>query len=134
MVKNEKGVLTLSAWVTAQDVNEYLSSTAGLNDAVNWCKQYGVTKVYLEAFGRGLYADRNLLVNAKNRFLKEGFEVQGGVTTTKFGNDGFGNGWNGLKLLKYFQVLKLGSPKFVEAVKGTMPWTRIRATRCADPF
>ena len=52
-VKKEKTALTLSVWFTAQDVNKYLLNPAGLNDAVSWCKQHGVTKVYLEAFGRG---------------------------------------------------------------------------------
>src|SRR5271165_4408550 len=93
--KDDKAVLALSAWFTAQNVRDLLSSTADLDKAVDWCKQYGVTKVYLEAFGRGLYADRKKLVDAKTRFLKEGFEVQGGVTTVKFGKDGVGTGWKG---------------------------------------
>src|ERR1017187_548965 len=84
MAKHDKGVLALSVWFTAQNVDEFLSNPAGLDRAVNWCKQYGVTKVHLEAFGRGLYADRNTLVAAKARFQKEGIEVQSGVTTTKF--------------------------------------------------
>ena len=93
--KNGKALLTLSAWFTAQDVRSFLSGSDGLDKAVNWCKQNGVTKVYLEAFGRGLYAERKTLVDAKSRFMKEGIEVQGGVTTSKFGKDGVTNGWKG---------------------------------------
>ncbi|MGO9107826.1 MAG: serine hydrolase domain-containing protein, partial [Thermoguttaceae bacterium] len=92
--RNEKQVLTLSGWFTAQNVRDLLSNPGGLDAAVNWCKENGVTKVYLEAFGRGLYADRKTLVDAKNRFLKEGLEVQSGVTTTKFGKESSGNGWH----------------------------------------
>src|ERR1035441_8065208 len=93
--KDDKAVLTLSIWFTAQNVRDLLSSPAGLDKAINWSKQYGVTKVYLEAFGRGLYPDRKTLADAKSRFLKEGFEVQGGVTTSQFGKDGVGIGWKG---------------------------------------
>lgn len=92
--KNEKGVLTLSGWFTAQDVNDFLSGTTGLDSAVNWCKQHGVTKVYLEAFGRGLYADRKTLTEAKARFGKEGFEVGSGITPTNFKKVSVGNGFN----------------------------------------
>ena len=95
MAKDDKAALTLSVWCTAQNVRDLLSTTAGLDSAVNWSKKYGVTKLYLEAFGRGLYAERKTLVDAKNRFLKEGFEVQGGVTTSQFGKNGVGNGWKG---------------------------------------
>jgi hypothetical protein len=91
MAQSNKTVLTLTGWFTAQDVDNLLSSTAGLDNATNWCKKYGLTKVHLEAFGRGLYADRRTLVDAKDRFLKEGFVVQGGVTTYKFGKEGFGD-------------------------------------------
>jgi hypothetical protein len=80
-MKNEKEVLKLSVWFTAQEVDQYLSSDTGLDNAINWCKQYGATKVNLESYGRGLYANRNTLVNAKKRFLKEGFEVASGATT-----------------------------------------------------
>ncbi len=93
LAKRNKEVLTLSAWFTAQDVNNLLTDATGLEDAVNWCGQNGVTKVYLEAFGRGLYADRKILTEAKTRFVEEGFEVSSGVTTTKFGKDDFGNRW-----------------------------------------
>jgi hypothetical protein len=52
--------LKLSRWFTAQDVNTLLSTISGLDSAVDWCKGLGVTKVYLEAYGRGDYAARCL--------------------------------------------------------------------------
>jgi hypothetical protein len=91
-MKSEKPVLTLAVWFTAQEVDHYLSRTAGLDSAVGWCKQYGVTKIHLEAFGRGLYARRETLIAARDRFLKEGFEVASGVTTTKFGKNAVNGG------------------------------------------
>src|SRR5665648_34113 len=81
MAKKNIEVLTLAVWFTAQDVGDLLSSPAGLDKAVSWCKEHGVTKVYLEAYGRGLYAKRNTLEKAKQRFLNEGCEVASGATT-----------------------------------------------------
>jgi hypothetical protein len=78
----------------AQDVRAYLSTDDGLNNAVNWCKQSGITKVYIESFRGGYYADRETLKRTKDRFLKEGFKVSGCVTTTNFGKIGVGMGWN----------------------------------------
>jgi hypothetical protein len=94
MANNKKTVLTLSGWFTAQDVDNLLSSPVGLDNAVNWCKENGITKIHLEAFGRGLYANRKNLTDAKKRFLKDGFVVQSGVTTVNFPKRGFGDGMN----------------------------------------
>jgi hypothetical protein len=94
MANNKKTVLTLTGWFTAQDVDNLLSSPVGLNNAVNWCKRNGITKIHLEAFGRGLYANRKNLMDAKKRFLKDGFVVQSGVTTVNFAKGGFGDDMN----------------------------------------
>jgi hypothetical protein len=94
LAQNSKDILTLTVWFTAQNVNKFLSNADGMEDAIRWCKQNGVTKVRLEAFGRGSYADRQTLLGAKARFLREGFAVRGGVLTTKFGKNGFGDDWN----------------------------------------
>ncbi len=91
-MKTEKGVLTLAVWFTAQEVDQYLSRPAGLDSAINWCKQYGIAKVHLEAFGRGLYAKRETLIVARDRFVKEGIDVSSGVTTTKFGKNAVNGG------------------------------------------
>jgi len=92
--KKNKDILTVTTLFTAQNVRDYLSTTAGLDNAVNWCKQTGITKVYIESFRRGYYADRATLVSAKNRFTSEGFKVSGCVTTTTLGKDGVGMGWS----------------------------------------
>ncbi|HEY9535646.1 MAG TPA: hypothetical protein VIQ77_13985 [Mucilaginibacter sp.] len=91
-MKKEDKVLKLAIWFTAQEVDKYLSTPAGLNDAIAWCKRYGATKVHLEAFGRGLYANKETLITARDKFRKEGIEVASGVTTTKFGKDAVNGG------------------------------------------
>jgi hypothetical protein len=81
IAKLNKGVLKLSIWFLAQDVERLLATPVGLNKAISWCKQQGATKVYFEAYGRGLYVNREILLNAKRKFLNAGLEVQGGGQT-----------------------------------------------------
>jgi hypothetical protein len=90
--KKNKDVLTISTLFIAQDVRDFLSTPAGLDNAVNWCKQTGITRVFIESFRGAYYADHDALVRARDRFLKEGFDVAGCVTTVGVGKPGSG-GW-----------------------------------------
>lgn len=69
----------------AQDVRNYLSSEEGLQTAIAWCKQTGVTKVYVESFRDGYRAQLAALEHAKQRFQAAGFVVCGCVTTARVG-------------------------------------------------
>ena len=91
--QENKDVLTVTTLFTAQNVRDFLTDAEGLYNAVNWCKQTGITKVYIESFRGGYYADRSTLVSAKNLFMNEGLKVSGCVTTVHVGKDGIG-GWN----------------------------------------
>lgn len=88
-----KNILTITTLFTAHDVRGFLSTPAGLDNAVNWCKQTGITKVYIETFRDGYYANREILVAAQNRFLSEGFKVSGCVATTRVKKPNVG-GWS----------------------------------------
>lgn len=90
--KKNKDVLTISTLFIAQDVRDYLSTREGLDNAVNWCKQTGITRVFIESFRGGYYADREAMIRARDRFVKEGFGVAGCVTTVNVGKNGVG-GW-----------------------------------------
>jgi hypothetical protein len=92
IARNNKDVLTISTLFTAQDVRDHLSTPASLEDAVKWCKQAGITKVYIETFRGGFYADKNDIIRARDRFRAEGFSVAGCVTTVNVGKNGIG-GW-----------------------------------------
>jgi hypothetical protein len=92
LAKSDKDILKISTLFIAQDVRNFLSNTTGLDNAVSWCKKTGITRVFIESFRDGYYADRETLLRAKKRFLNEGFEVSGCVTTVKVGKDGIG-GW-----------------------------------------
>jgi hypothetical protein len=76
---------SFSTLFTAQDVRYSLSSAPATDQAIQWCKASGITKVYLEEFRDGYQADRATLVRARDRFRAEGFLVSGCVTTTRVG-------------------------------------------------
>ena len=86
--KKNRDVLTISTLFIAQDVRDYLSTPAGLDNAVAWCKQTGITRVFIESFRGAYYADRDAMVHSRDRFLKEGFEVAGCVQQSALGNQG----------------------------------------------
>lgn len=90
--KKNKDVLAISTLFIAQDVRDFLSTPEGLDNAVSWCKQTGITRVFIESFRGKYYADREVMIRARDRFLKEGFDVAGCVTTVGVGKPGSG-GW-----------------------------------------
>ena len=90
LAQANRRVHQFSTLITAQNVHDLLSSDAGLRSAINWCKQTGVTKVYIESFRGGYQADRSTLQRAKAGFLAEGFDVSGCVTTTRVGKPSTG--------------------------------------------
>jgi len=70
---------------TAQDVRDHLPNDAAIDEAIDWCKQTGITHVFLEVYRDGYRAEEPMLRRAKERFLAQGFLVSGCVTTTKIG-------------------------------------------------
>jgi hypothetical protein len=85
LANENKGLLKVSTLFTAQNVRAYLSTDEGINNAIAWCKETGVTHVFIEAY-RGRYtAEKKVLQHAKSRFAAAGFDVSGCVTTTKIG-------------------------------------------------
>ncbi|MCX8037744.1 MAG: hypothetical protein N3D11_12000 [Candidatus Sumerlaeia bacterium] len=85
LARRYESVHRFSTLFPAQDVRRYLGTPEGVEEAIQWCKTSGITKVYLETF-RGRYqADRETLVRARDRFREAGFIVCGGVTTTGIG-------------------------------------------------
>ena len=90
LAQREKGNHRFSTLFTAQDVRDRLSKDRGINEAIAWCKQTAVSKVYIEEFRDGYQSERAIILRAKDRFLKEGFEVSGCVTTTKVGKSSTG--------------------------------------------
>jgi hypothetical protein len=85
LARSKRKVHQFSTLFTAQDVRDRLAGDAGLASAVDWCRKTAVTKVYIESFRDGYQAERAALLGARERFLREGFEVAGCITPTQVG-------------------------------------------------
>jgi hypothetical protein len=83
--KKDAPIHRFSTLFTAHDVKNHLSKPTGLEEAIAWCRQTAVTKVYIEEFRDGYRAEKQALERARDRFRTEGFEVSGCVTTTRVG-------------------------------------------------
>ncbi len=92
LARQQAGTFRFSTLITAQDVRRYLSEPAGVDEAIAWCRQTGVTRIFLETFRGGYTAERATLTAARERFEKAGLLVSGCVTTTDLGRKSV-NGW-----------------------------------------
>jgi hypothetical protein len=84
------GATDWSILFTAQDVRDHLSNPQGLNQALEFCRKLGLTKVYIEAFRDAYQADRASLEAARDFFRQAGLKVAGGVATTQLGKPSTG--------------------------------------------
>lgn len=94
LANQKKELLCISTLFPAQNVRDHLASENGLTKAVQWCKQTGVTRVFIETYRDGYTADRAVLERARDRFKAEGLGVSGCVTPTRVGKSS--RGWNGI--------------------------------------
>lgn len=92
LARDNQTVHRFSTLFTAQNVRDYLAADDGIDEAIRWCRNTGITKVYIETFRNGYRAERAVLLKAKGRFAKAGFETAGCVTTTQIGK--ISTGWN----------------------------------------
>ncbi len=144
-----KDVLRISTLFTAQDVRDHLSTTEGLEKAVKWCKETGLTSVFIESFRGAYYAEKETLIRARDRFKKEGFDVTGCVTPVNVGKGTVG-GWGLVscytsektatefeKIFKYtasiFDLIMIDDFLFTEctcedcvAARGNKTWSQFR--------
>ncbi len=145
-----KDVLRISTLFTAQDCRDKINTTEGLEAAVKWCKETGLTRVFIETFRGGYYAEKETLIKARDRFKKEGFDVAGCVTTVNVGKNGIG-GWGATpcyvddrtvkemeKIFEYtasiFDLIMIDDFLFTEctcedciAAKGDLTWGKFRS-------
>jgi hypothetical protein len=92
LAQRESKVHRFSTLFTAQDVRDRLKSESGREQAIDWCKKTGVTRVFIETFRDGYQADLETLQTAKQAFLTNGFLVSGCITPTRVGKPS--TGWN----------------------------------------
>jgi hypothetical protein len=79
-----------STLFTAQDVRDRLSAGPGRQEALEFCRKMGITKVYLESFRDGYQAEVATLKAARDFFLQAGLKVSGCVATTGIGKPSTG--------------------------------------------
>lgn len=79
-----------STLFTAQDVRDHLSTEQGRQEALEFCRRMGITKVYIEAFRDGYQAQEDTLKAARDFFRQAGLKVSGCVTTTGLGKPSTG--------------------------------------------
>ncbi len=87
---SQTNVHRFSTLFTAQDVRDHLPTPTAIARAIDWCKQSGITHVFLEVYRDGYEAERTNLLQAKEAFLAAGFQVSGCVTTTRIGKPSTG--------------------------------------------
>ncbi len=92
LAQDSAAVHRFATLFSAQDVLHCLSTQAGLDAAVEWCKSSGITHVFLEEFRDDYQAERDTLQRARDRFRAAGFLVSGCVTTTMLGKPSTGWG------------------------------------------
>jgi len=82
LAAERKAHQVFSTLFPAESVERQLSTDDGIDAAIAWCRETGVTKVYIESFRGGLLVKRENLIRARDRFRQAGVEVSGCVTTT----------------------------------------------------
>jgi len=80
-----------STLFTAQDVRDHLSTEQGRQDALEFCRKLGITKLYIESFRDGYQVGESTLKAARDFFRQAGLTVSGCVTTTGIGKPS--SGW-----------------------------------------
>lgn len=94
LARQNAQVLRISTLFDAGTVVRRLSTEADVDRAIAWCKDHGVTHVYLESYRDGITPPREILERARDRFRAAGFLVSGCVTTTALGKRS--TGWSSL--------------------------------------
>jgi len=92
LAREKQAVHRISTLFTAQNVRDLLATESGIARAIEWCRQTGVTKVYVETFRDNYTAPDAALVQVRDQFRAAGFEVSGCVTTTRVGKRS--TGWS----------------------------------------
>ncbi|MGC8666573.1 MAG: hypothetical protein ACP5VE_00455 [Chthonomonadales bacterium] len=94
LARRNAGILRISTLFDAGTMVRQLNTSAGVDRAIAWCKDHGITHVYLEAYRDGITPPREVLERARDRFRAAGFLVSGCVTTTALGKPS--TGWSSL--------------------------------------
>jgi len=82
LARSRTGDQVFSTLFPARDVERRLNTVEGVEAAIAWCRESGVTKAYVESFRGGLLAKEENLLRARDGFAEAGLSVSGCITTT----------------------------------------------------
>ncbi|MDO5554293.1 MAG: hypothetical protein Q4G68_11075 [Planctomycetia bacterium] len=74
--------VTIACTCKAESIIDLFSRESERTKAIAWFKDHGVTRVYLETFRHGRFADEDLLQAVKRDFEAAGLDVQGAICPT----------------------------------------------------
>ncbi len=83
--RRSRAVHEFNTLFTAQNVRDHLGTDEGIAQAIAWCKQTAITKVFLESFRGSFQIDRAVIARARDHFRAAGIDVSGCITTTRLG-------------------------------------------------
>lgn len=92
LAQSKADVHRFSTLFTSHQVTEDLATDAEIDEAIEWCRAMGITKVYLETFRSRHLVKEETIARARDRFRQAGFIVSGCVTTTQIGK--ISTGWD----------------------------------------
>jgi len=134
LAKENKELLRFSTLVFFPEV--HLSSDEGINNAVDWCKKNGVTRVFIGSWISGRYtAEREVLEHIRSRLEAKGFEVSGFVETKGIGKSSSSHSYlscytnEGTKK-KLQEIFEFTASIFDEVIIDDFFFTRCKCDEC----
>lgn len=94
LARRNARTLRISTLITADQVAGMLKDDAGVRQAIGWCKDHGITHVYIESYRDTVEPPDEVLKRARDAFKAEGVLVSGCITTTQLGKRS--TGWQGI--------------------------------------
>jgi hypothetical protein len=92
LAQQNADVLRFSTLFTARQVPRSLGDEEGIGEAIGWCREHGITHVYLEVFRAKHWAPDDVIERARDAFLDAGFLVSGCITPAEFAKQS--TGWH----------------------------------------
>jgi hypothetical protein len=126
-----------STLFTAQDVRDHLATGQGRQQALEFCRKMGITKVYLETFRDGYPSEEATLKAARDFFRQAGVKISGGVATTGIGKPS--SGWQTAVCYTHRQnqerlesIIRFTAALFDEIIIDDFFFTDCECSECAS--